>query len=237
MLIINGKGNASGDAPVVVGVGRFSSKMSKDGSKPSDGKIEGVGSILGGVYGDLRISGVCTIEGDLEADTLNIDGVCTCTGSVNAKAFDCDGVLTIQGDLRADTIDVDGVVTVNGSKIEANRIDCDGVISVTGEISADVIEADGKINAAEIVGDSIRIKSYWKNGLLRVLFKLGEKASMKYSVVDLIEGTTVELRGVRAKSVNGKDVRIGKNCEIDSVDASGELVVHPASRVGEVVNG
>ena len=212
----------------------------------SDGKIEGVGTFQGGVYKDLRIDGVCTINGDLEADSLIVNGVCECNGNINAKSFDCDGVLTIEGNLRAGTIDIDGVVNVKGNKVEADKIDCDGVLSVEGEISADVIEADGKLNAEEIVGDRIVIKSYWKRGIKGLFIRAGEKAgvklstkapviglvgSLKFSTIGLIEGTTVELRGVRAKSVSGQDVNIGKNCEIDSVSATGTLSVHPSAKV------
>ena len=202
----------------------------------AEGKINGVGAINGGSYDDLSVDGVCTVSGDLDTKCFDVDGVCTCMGNVTAQACDCDGVLTIQGNLRAGTIDIDGVVTVNGDKVEADRIDCDGMLSVDGEISADVIEADGKINAREIVGDQLTIRSYWKNsGILGTVFKVGEKAGMKYSVIDLIEGTVVNLRGVRAKSVSGQDVHIGKNCEIDRVEASGKLYIHPSSRVGEIL--
>lgn len=197
-------------------------------------KVEGVGTISGGVYKELHVDGVCTIEGSVEAEVIRINGVCTCNGSLSTEKFDCDGVLTINGNLRAGTADINGVVTVNGNKAEADRIDCNGMLSVEGEISADIIEAEGKLNAKEIVGDRIRIKSYWKNGFPRLLFKIGEKTKLKFSSIDLIEGTTIELRGVRAQSVNGQDVRIGRDCEIDRVDAGGELFIHPSSRVGEV---
>jgi len=211
-----------------------------------DAKIEGVGTFQGGVYGNLGIDGVCTINGDLEAESIVIKGVCTCNGNLSAKTFDCDGILTVEGNLRLGIADIDGVVTVNGNKVEADRIDCDGVLSVEGEISADVIEADGKLNAEEIVGDRITIKSYWKRGLRGLLLKLGDKGrgvrgvglgfgSLKFSKIGLIEGTTVELRGVRARLVNGQDITIGKNCEIERVDASGVLNIHPSSRVGETL--
>jgi len=200
----------------------------------NNSKVEGVGTIQGGVYKVLDIDGVCTVEGDLTAESISIDGVCTCNGNIEAEKFECNGVLTINGNLRAGAADIDGVVTVTGNKVEADRIDCDGILSVDGEISADVIDADGKLNAKEIVGDRIRIKSYWKRGIVSILFKIGEKRSMKFSVIDLIEGTTVEMRGVRAKSVNGHDVYIGKNCNIDRVSASGELRIDPKSFVGEV---
>ena len=197
------------------------------------GTIEGVGTIEGGKYEKIRIKGVCTVVGDIEAESLVIDGVCTCSGSIEANELDCDGVITIEGNLRARTMDIDGVVTVNGNKVEADQIKCDGVLSVEGEISADTIDAEGKINAKEVVGDYIKVRSYWKSwGIFRPFFKLGEKTSMKFSSIDLIEGTRVELRGVRARSVNGQDVIIGRNCEIDRVEASGELQIHPSARIG-----
>ena len=129
---------------------------------------------------------------------------------------------------------------VDVHKIEADRIKCDGVLNVEGEISADIIDAKGKLNAEEIVGDHITIKSYWKRGVGGLFLALGEKISekwsAKFSVIGLIEGTTVELRGVRAKSVSGQNVYLGKNCKIDRVNASGELSIHPTSQVDEVIN-
>ena len=214
----------------------------------SKDKIQGVGNFAGGVYGDLKIDGVCTIESDIEAETLNIDGVCTCMGNVTAKVFDCDGVLTINGNLKVGAADIDGVVTVNGNKIEADRIKCDGTVSVAGEISADVIDANGIITAESIVGDEITIRSYWKKWYPKFMFLGGKKSGnfsglglegrigAKFSAINLIEGTTVELRGVKAKSVNGQNVSIGKNCNVERVDASGELSIHPSAVVGEVVH-
>jgi len=216
---------------IVFGISGFSG-----GGSAKDGKVEGVGTIQGGVFDKLELDGICTVEGDLKAETLKINGVCSCNGNVEAETFVCDGVMTINGNLRAGTVDIDGVVTVNGSKIEADRIDCEGLLSVDGEISADVIDADGMLNAKEIVGDRIRIKSYWKKGPVALLIGIGVKKYMKYSVIDLIEGTTVELRNVRAKSVNGHDVTIGKDCDIDRIEASGEISIHPSSKVAEGAN-
>jgi len=220
------------------------SKMEFSGvGSMKDGKIDGVGTFQGGKYDTLRIDGVVTIEGDIEAESLKINGVCTCNGNLTAKVFDCDGVLTVKGNLRAGDVNIDGLVTVEGSKVEADRIDCDGVLSVEGEISADIIDADGKLNAEEIVGDHITIRSYHR-AVFRGLFiqiggKIGDKFIKrfreKFSVIGLIEGTTVELRGVHAKSVSGNNVNIGKGCEINSVSATGTLNIHPKAKVAVVL--
>ncbi len=201
----------------------------------NNGRVDGIGTIAGGVYGDLQIDGVCEVNGDLEVESLKIDGVCTCNGNVMAKTFHCNGVLTIKGNLRAGALSVDGVVDVNGSKMEADRIDCDGFLRVHGEVSADVIEADGLISAEEIVGDRILIKSYRKRGLIFLLSKIGEKIAKNYSAIRMIEGSFVDIQGVRADVVSGHTVLIGKNCEIGRVDADGELQIHPTAQVGEIV--
>jgi cytoskeletal protein CcmA (bactofilin family) len=66
-------------------------------------KIEGVVAMIGGEYGNLKIDGVVTINGDLGAQDLDIDGVCTVNGGLSAKDFSCDGILTVQGPVRAET--------------------------------------------------------------------------------------------------------------------------------------
>lgn len=204
----------------------------------SPGKIEGVVTVQGGVYANLSIDGVVTVEGDLEADNLTINGVCTCKGGIVCDDFSCDGVLTVTGDIRADLIDVDGIVSINGEKAEADRIVCDGVIKIDGEVSADVIEADGLIDAKEIVGDRVTIKSYRKNGLTRLMLKIGEKVgihALSHSSIEMIEATTVDLRGVHAKFVSGHDVTIRSYCKIDRVECGGALHIDPDARVGEIV--
>ncbi|MCL2111289.1 MAG: hypothetical protein FWH32_03370 [Clostridiales bacterium] len=195
----------------------------------TEGRVSGVGNIDGGVHDKLHVDGVCTVSGDFEAESFKVSGVCTCTGDAAAKEFNCSGVLTVERNLRAGNAKVDGIVTVNGGKFEADRIDCKGVLTAKGEVSADIIKADGRICAKEIVGDKITIRSYWQ----RLFFGLFVPKS-KISEIDMIEGTTVELHGVHAKSVSGHDVHIGKKCNIDRVDASGELTIHPSARVGEV---
>jgi len=197
--------------------------------KSSKGKIEGIATISGGVYDDLKIDGVCTAKGDIEAKKLNIDGTATCEGSVTCEELDCDGVITIRGNVKAGKIDIDGVATIGGNKMEADRIECDGVITIDGEISADVIFADGFINAKEIVGDSITINSKFKS----VLFRLFAPKKIKVSSIELIEATTVVLRHTTAKLVSGQDIMIGPGCNIARVDCSGMLKIDPAACVGE----
>lgn len=201
-----------------------------------NGRVDGVVSFEGGVYGDLNINGVATAEGPLEADTIDIDGVFNARSDMNCQSLKASGVATIDGNLRIKTMDVDGVVTVHGSKVEADRIVCDGVLTADGQVSADTINANGFINAKEIVGDHISIQSYTRSFFFRMWVKLKEAVgSHDYSKVDLIEATTINLRGVHAHTVSGQDITIGPGCRIDKVDASGSLSIDQDAEVREVI--
>jgi cytoskeletal protein CcmA (bactofilin family) len=184
----------------------------------------------------LRIDGICTAEGSIEADSLDVNGVFTAKGDVVVGELDCDGVTTIEGNLRVKKADIDGVTTVYGGKIEADHIVCDGVLTAGNQVSADIIEADGFINAKEIVGDRITIKSFRKSGFFKLFLKIKEAfKDPDFSKIDLIEATTIDLRGVRARAVNGQDLIIGPGCVIDRVDCSGTLKIDADAKVGELL--
>ena len=200
-------------------------------------RIDGVVTFPGGKYEELHVSGVCTAEGPIEADSLTIDGVFTAKSDVSVGKLDCDGVTTIEGNLRAKKADIDGVTTVNGSNVEADHIKCDGVLSAKNQISADLIEAEGFINAKEIVGDRIVIRSFRKSTFFNLYLKIKETfMGPDFSKIDLIEATTIELRGVRAKEVNGQNIVIGPACIIDRVDCSGALTIDADAKVGEIIS-
>ena len=188
--------------------------------------IDGMSKIDGGEYGTLKIDGMATCTGDLSAETAIVDGMFTGEGDVTVGALNCDGMAKIRGNVKAGKLEVDGMLKVGGCKLEADEITCDGMIKIRGEISADAIKADGCIDAEEITGDSIYVRSH-RHFFVPIFHHAG-------SHIKLIEATTVDLKGVVAESVNGKDVRIRRGCRIDSVDCSGTLMISPWARVGTV---
>ena len=210
-------------------------KYTANGEKKRN-TFEGVVTFPGGRFDELRVDGVCVAEGAIDADTLDVNGVFTAKSDVRADELDCDGVIAIEGNLRVKKANIDGVITVHGDKVEADYIRCDGVLSAKGQVSADIIEADGFINATEIVGDKITIKSFRKSAFFKLFMKIREAfTDSDFSKIDLIEATTIELRGVRAKTVSGQDVTIGPLCVIGRVDCSGELRIDAEATVKEIV--
>jgi len=194
--------------------------------------FDGILNIAGGTYEYLTIDGICNSSGDLTAQEMKISGVLNVDANLEAGKFDCDGLANIKGSMRADTVEVDGYINIGrksaGTKLEANEIHCRGVITClgAGEINADVIDAEGFINATEIVGEKVTIKS--QTSILMKWF------ANRWSKVDTIEATTIELTNVTAKIVNGHDITIGESCVIDKLDCSGRLVIHPSAIIKEI---
>lgn len=224
-------------------------------------KIDSIGTFSGGVYDSVDIDGLATINGNLSAQTIDNDGLLTINGSIDCQDFDCDGTATVNGDARAEHMDLDGLVTFSGN-VHCNHFECDGTATIKGnfkcddftssglvtisgykfegtkitgdgyisakqaQVSADVISFEGRISANEIVGESVTIRSHNPHGLF-VVFGLQSK-------INLIEATTVDLKGVKAATVNGHNIRLNQNCEIDSVDCTGTLHIHPTCRIGSI---
>lgn len=192
----------------------------------TDYRMEGICKINGGEFGGMIVDGVGTCTGDLKVESIRINGVFKCQGALEAGDMLSDGTADFESNIRAAKVRIDGVLNVKGdAKIEAEEIVCNGVIRAN-EISADFINAHGVINAKEITGDRIQINSCAP--LIARFFM------RKFSHIDLIEATQVELTGVIAKSVNGKDIRIGPNCEIENLDCSGALMIDKKSTVKNI---
>lgn len=176
--------------------------------------------------GEMGVSGSFRCDGALACASLRVSGSLKCAGPFHGGAVSCSGSMEAGGDVAVSRLDVSGVFTVKeGTKIEADEIHCSGSIKIDGQISADKVVARGFVEAREVVGDSVSIRSQLTHAYLAVLFpKLSSR-------VGLIEATTVELRGVTAETVNGRDVTIGPGCTIERLDCSGTLSIDPTASI------
>lgn len=190
-------------------------------------KINGTGKIKGGEFGDVRVNGTAKCTGDLTAKDIRVNGTFACDGSITANSISCGGTMRCDSGISVGKLDINGTFRVKqGADIEAETISCNGTLHTEGQISADFLKARGQVTAHEIVGDHIVIRT--KTFLLLRAF------SWEKSKIDLIEATTIELSGVVAKSVNGSNITIGPNCQIDTLDCNGELSIHPSSEVSHI---
>lgn len=194
-----------------------------------DLNLEGIGRINGGEYDNITLEGVNSCSDNIKAENIHIEGVFTCSGQIEAGLLYCEGVSDFKANIRAKKIVVEGVFNGKDSmKIEAEELICDGVIKSGGEIFADVVKADGCISAKEIYGDSIRIHTHYPVNKILKLFNTAK------SDVRLIEATTIDIKGVTADILNGRDITIGPNCKVDTIDCSGVLSIDSTSTVNKI---
>lgn len=200
--------------------------------------IDGLGSIQGGEFDELRVNGVGNNHGDIRADRIYIEGVFKSTGNIETNYLDAEGVGDIKGNIRAKKITIEGVINFqDDKKIETENLYCEGCLNSVGDLYADVIQATGCIKAKGIFGDNIQIDSlhFQLSGLKKMFSKLNIANGYNGSKIDTIEATTINLSGVKATTVNGHDIVIGPGCTIDTVDCSGKLKVHESSHVGKII--
>ncbi|BCN31376.1 hypothetical protein [Anaeromicropila herbilytica] len=198
-----------------------------------DISIEGVGSVSGGEYNKISIEGVGSISDDIKAVEIYIEGVFNCNGRIESDFISCEGVATMNEAIRANRIDISGVMTLKEANLEAKTINCEGVIKSNAEISADKTVVDGCIKAAEIVGDEVII-SHTPGRASRGIRKLFGISSENLSSIGLIEATTIRINDAKVKIVNGENITIGEYCEVDDIDCTGKLLIHPRAKVGRI---
>lgn len=219
--------------------------------------VEGIQSMGGGEFDSTHVEGVVTINGDIITNKMHIEGMTTAKGNVHASKLHIEGVTNITGDIvtenakiggvvnlsgniKAGALDVQGIIHCKGDKVEAESMTCEGLLALDGEISADTIKAEGIIRANEIYGDKIIIKSISSEPYrmlvsgLKSLVGLSEEDKDRVSKIGLIEATTVELKNVKVKEINGQNVIIGEHCFVSKVDCSGTLTVSKTATIEEI---
>ncbi|MBE6626470.1 MAG: polymer-forming cytoskeletal protein [Ruminococcaceae bacterium] len=220
--------------------------------------ISGKGSIGGGTYNQVEISGSGKVNGDINCASFDssgsakVDGNLTCAGTV-----DVSGAFKVEGNVKCETLDGSGAVKITGN-VEATDIDVSGALSVGGDCSAECVEinggikvvgllnaediditissAIGDIRIGQIGGGTVKIKRRHFDGPIRFVFtsKAGKKST--YLSTELIEADRVELENVIADTVRTIDAVIGDECEIGTLEYSGEIIeISEKAKVGNIV--
>lgn len=200
--------------------------------------IEGIGTMNGGQFMELKVEGVGSNKGDIKADKIVVEGVFKSTGYIEADLIDCEGVCDIFGNIRAKKISIEGVVNMkDNQKMEAETLYCEGCLNSGGDLYVDSLKAAGCIKAKGIYGDSIDLNSFGKSmsGFRKLLEKINICSNSFGSKVTIIEATKINLSGVIAQTVNGHDIVIGPGCVIDTIDCTGTLKIHESSTVTHIL--
>ena len=88
--------------------------MSDDKDRKLDGNIAGSGKLPGGVYGNVKIAGSGSVDGDLEADEIEVAGSGNLKGRVKAEKLSTAGSCRIRGDVEVGLIESSVLIRIAG---------------------------------------------------------------------------------------------------------------------------
>ena len=232
-----------------VSAGEHNEKISISGSGKIDGNIRCIAlHCSGSVKGegnivcaeDVRVSGSAHFDKSVSADIISVSGSVKVGGGVNAKtAIKISGSFGCGGSLKAALLSCSGAVDIGG-EAEADEIRVSGRINCAGLLNAEKvsIRMDGfNVNSkiGSIGGSEIKIHNDRKGekiSRMPLLSKLVGSGG-KVIVDELVEGDIVAVECVKAPRVVGRVVAIGADCEIDLVQYSEEIEIHPDAKIGK----
>lgn len=227
--------------------GEYSEKISVSGSGKLDGNIRCVAlSCSGSVKGtgsvscseDLRVSGSCYIEKGVSANNISVSGAFKTDEDIRAeKSISISGAIRCGGAIKCTSLSCSGVVAL-GKDVEAEEIKLSGQIECAGLLNAERIDISlekscSTSKVGSLGGSEIRVQSRTKHKITRLplLGKLLGASGNSLTVSELVEGDIVALECVCAPRVVGRVVAIGTGCQIDLVQYSEEVEIHPDAQV------
>ncbi|MDQ7092149.1 polymer-forming cytoskeletal protein [Desulfosporosinus sp. PR] len=113
-------------------------------TKLSDLSISGMGKVNGGTFGNVDISGLGTIQGDVEAERIIISGKGTIEGNTKAaQKIDISGMGRITGNVEGKEITSSGTGTIEGN-LQGERIQTSGNLKIGGNAKVVELATDGR---------------------------------------------------------------------------------------------
>lgn len=154
--------------------------------------IAGAGTLSGGTYERISVSGVGKAEGDVVAQEIHISGAGKFEGRAEAKEIHASGSVSFAKDVVADELKVSGSGKVEG-RAEIKELKCSGSFRVAQSLSAEYVKVSGSLR----VGGDLESEIFKASGG----FEIGGLLS-----ADRIE---VELGGrCQAREIGGETISV-----------------------------
>ena len=176
---------------------------------------------------NITASGSLRVEDNIFCENIvRVAGGMVCKGKLKSGSVSCAGSIEISGDVEAEEFK------------SAGKFICGGLLNAE-KISISLDGACGRVGS--IGGSEIRI--YWdskkprsKKFVRMPLFSklVNESSCGCFVVEEQIEGDMVAIEYVKTPKVVGRVVAIGTDCEIDLVQYTEEIEIHPDAKVGKI---
>ncbi len=115
--------------------------------KQRSATLAGAGTLSGGTYERVSISGAGRIEGDVVAQEIHVSGSAKCEGRVEAKEMHVSGSVVFAKDVVADELKVSGSGRVEGNA-QVKEFKCSGSFRAAKDLSGEYIKSSGRLHVA-----------------------------------------------------------------------------------------
>ena len=214
-----------------------------------DMKISGAGAIGAGEYDNVRISGSAKGEGLIRCKSFHASGSFSGGEIECSEDFHVSGAGKFAGNIRAKEIHVSGAIKTEGS-VKGKEIKLSGAIKTGSDVEAEEIKINGEINCGGLINserlyvnlDSTASSTAENIGGSKITIEKGKsggffcrllKKSGKFIVSESIEGDEISIEYTSAKTVTGRNVKIGEKCEIGLVQYSESIEISPKAKIGK----
>ena len=214
-----------------------------------DMKISGAGAIGAGEYDNVRISGSAKGEGLILCESFHLSGSFSGGEIECSEDFHVSGAGKFAGNIKAKEIHVSGAIKTEGS-IKGKEIKLSGAIKTGGDVEAEEIKISGEVNCGGLINaerlyvnlDSTASSTAENIGGSKITIEKGKsggffcrllKKSGKFIVSESIEGDEISIEYTSAKTVTGRNVKIGEKCEIGLVQYSESIEISPKAKIGK----
>lgn len=213
--------------------------------------LEGVGSNSGGEFDSINISGVYQMNGDLICNRFDVSGVLKSSGNIYSKELKASGVIKCKESLESKEINLQGLITIEkhiksenifgegcieGKEgIESEKIDINGKVDCNGLINCEdfIMLLQGESNIDEIGASNIDIQGEYSSKNIFKIF-VPKKYKNNKAYIKIIEGDNIRLSDCNVDIVRGKNITIGKNCNIDTIEYSENIDTSELSKVKDI---
>lgn len=216
--------------------------------------LSGSGTVPAGEYNEIAISGsgrLCgtvrcvsfSSSGSVKGETIvcsdrfKVSGSATFSGNIKSKRIAVSGSVKCGESVKCDDLSVSGAMKVGGD-VEAETIMIHGAINCEGLLNAEDVEIkfDTGMQIGNIGGSKIVVFS--KNPIkpikrLSLFASLCKSRIAIVAVTSSVEGDEIALEYVTCPRVTGRVVAIGGGCDIDLVQYSEIVEIHPDAKVGK----
>ncbi|WP_373897518.1 polymer-forming cytoskeletal protein [Haloimpatiens sp. FM7315] len=224
-------------------------------------KISGSGSMSGGKYNEVSVSGSGKITGDIECNKLHISGSSKIEGNVKTREFKISGSCKVGGNLEFLEGRTSGSSYILGD-VKGLKMSVSGGTKIDGKVCLDEVRVSGDI----YIGKDCEVEKFQSSGGFKIegllnaenieieigskcyVNEIGGKSILikksevfgislmnlfgkKNLTADVIEGDDIDIEEVVAKVVRGKNVHIGSGCTIDRVEYSESFEISDNSKV------